>query len=353
MGDSPIPGGNVPGASANSASAQPDDPPKSQSPTMLDSDPLHPDPPVQSSPPREEAEKFIKPLSIEAIVAIVIALINLALDQADIHIMIISWISVIACIGLSIDALRRTRWSARVGYRSKPFVSCCTVVAAIFIAFGVSLSLHTKSYESESRNTGAQETGTRASKTGTPRGAPAVSQPDKPTFEKQTASAPVVHPFPAKPLMLLDFSKPLGGSIQNLSNEPLYILNLSMKVEMPIGDYVYSLPIDKMAGPHKTIAFTSTQQGTYSAPDPYSSSDWGKTLADLQAQYKQCLQPTVFVPDAHALNEIVANFAKRKAPLPIGDATGEITYRRGLLSKDEPIPLKAILLKEDGCVPRD
>jgi len=102
----------------------------------------------------EQEKKFIRPLSLEAIGALLLALINLALDQADIHIMLISWFSVFACIALCVDALRRTEWFAQKGgYYSRHFAASCTLITILFISFGIFLSIHKKSsIESENRS---------------------------------------------------------------------------------------------------------------------------------------------------------------------------------------------------------
>jgi hypothetical protein len=90
-------------------------------------------------------EQFIKPLSLEFIIAAVIALLNFALDQADIHIMLVSWLSIGACIALLVDGLRRTEWAVRVGKKSLRFLSACTAILVVFGVFGVYLGLHNRS----------------------------------------------------------------------------------------------------------------------------------------------------------------------------------------------------------------
>jgi len=90
----------------------------------------------------EDETRFIRPLSLEAIAALVVALINLALDQADIHIVLVSWLSVAACITLCIDALRRTQWIGNVGIVSGRFMGISLVIVVSFVALGVFLSHH-------------------------------------------------------------------------------------------------------------------------------------------------------------------------------------------------------------------
>jgi hypothetical protein len=70
------------------------------------------------------------------------ALINFALDQADIHIMLITWVSLFVCSGLLIDALRRTQWIDRIGWKSKTFISCSLLICLAFGAFGHYLWSH-------------------------------------------------------------------------------------------------------------------------------------------------------------------------------------------------------------------
>ncbi|MBB5060819.1 hypothetical protein HDF16_005555 [Granulicella aggregans] len=92
----------------------------------------------------QKSEGFVKPLSFEFIIAAVLALINFALDQADIHIMLITWVSLLACVALLIDGLRRTQWAVRIGWKSKSFGFCSFVILLIFSLFGYYLSSRKK-----------------------------------------------------------------------------------------------------------------------------------------------------------------------------------------------------------------
>jgi hypothetical protein len=82
-------------------------------------------------------EKYIKPFSLEFGAAAVIALINLALDQADIHFVLISWVSLLVCSFLCVDGLRRTEWASIIGRRSGKFVSVCAITVLVFFGIGL------------------------------------------------------------------------------------------------------------------------------------------------------------------------------------------------------------------------
>jgi hypothetical protein len=86
--------------------------------------------------PLKESEKFLKPLSFEFIFAIVIALINFALDQADVHVLLITWLTLVLAAVLLIDGFRRTEWIRKLGYKSVPFFSSCLLICLAFVAFG-------------------------------------------------------------------------------------------------------------------------------------------------------------------------------------------------------------------------
>lgn len=157
MGDSQIPERDAPETPKNAIPLLPGTP-KSEPSTDPDFESPHSKPDVQDLPPKGKDEKFIRPLSVEAIVALIIAFVNLALDQADIHVMLISWMSVLACIVLCLDALRRTEWAAEIGHKSKRFISSCGCVVAVFLAFGVLLSHQKEVAEiSRSRNVSTKE----------------------------------------------------------------------------------------------------------------------------------------------------------------------------------------------------
>jgi hypothetical protein len=83
-------------------------------------------------------------ISIEAAVALIVALVNLALDQADIHILLISWVSIAACVALAIDILRRAEWTQHPQRGNARLLIGSGVVVIAFVAFGLFLTLHKK-----------------------------------------------------------------------------------------------------------------------------------------------------------------------------------------------------------------
>lgn len=91
-----------------------------------------------------EQSKFMRPLSLEAIAALILALVNLALDQADIHNIFVSWGSVVACIFLSSDALRRTEWAQHPRAGTARRVFGYVLITAAYFAFGWFLTTHRK-----------------------------------------------------------------------------------------------------------------------------------------------------------------------------------------------------------------
>jgi hypothetical protein len=78
----------------------------------------------------------------EFIFAAFLGLLNFALDQADIHIMLISWLSMIAISALLADGLRRTPWAVRVGSASLQFRVSVAIVIILPLCFGLYLSHH-------------------------------------------------------------------------------------------------------------------------------------------------------------------------------------------------------------------
>jgi hypothetical protein len=83
-------------------------------------------------------------VSKEAALALVVALVALALDQADIHIMIVSWVCMILCIILSIDALRKSTWVSRRAQRTVYLGVGSIAIVVAFLCFGLFLSAHKK-----------------------------------------------------------------------------------------------------------------------------------------------------------------------------------------------------------------
>jgi hypothetical protein len=94
--------------------------------------------------PQEAPKSQGRFISVEAGICLVVALVNLALDQADIHIMLISWLSVLGCIVLCVDMLRRTKWVKHPDHGRKRLAAGSGAIFLAFVAFGIFLSFHKK-----------------------------------------------------------------------------------------------------------------------------------------------------------------------------------------------------------------
>jgi hypothetical protein len=84
-------------------------------------------------------KKRKKLFSGEFVAGSVLALVNLALDQADIRVMFASWLSMAACIGLLSDAVRRSGWAGTAGL--KRLVATYATIAIGFVGFGIYLQI--------------------------------------------------------------------------------------------------------------------------------------------------------------------------------------------------------------------
>lgn len=82
-------------------------------------------------------EPFYKPLSLEFIVSSVLLFVNLALDQADVHLMVIARLSCIVGAALTINGVRRTAWAAKVGKNSIKFILTCVFIGFAWLLFGL------------------------------------------------------------------------------------------------------------------------------------------------------------------------------------------------------------------------
>ena len=125
-------------------------------------------------------------ISFEAAIALIVALINLALDQADIHVMIVSWISVLACIALGIDVLRRTTWAAHPRYGKRRLTLGSTAILIAFLSFGIFLSVHKKIVPGDTPKTRTET----ARITEPPKPAPEPKNELPPTVEVKKPAAP-------------------------------------------------------------------------------------------------------------------------------------------------------------------
>lgn len=90
-------------------------------------------------------EKFIRPLSLEFLLASAFALIAFACDEAGFHSILMAWLCCITGTGISIHALSRTRLKAR----SK--IAGYVLVISLWLGFGLFLQHHNSSKNSHER----------------------------------------------------------------------------------------------------------------------------------------------------------------------------------------------------------
>jgi hypothetical protein len=73
--------------------------------------------------------------------------------------MIVSWISVLACIALCVDILRRTNWATHPQFGKRRLTLGSGAILIVFLSFGVFLSMHKKALSGEGSQTAKAQVG--------------------------------------------------------------------------------------------------------------------------------------------------------------------------------------------------
>jgi hypothetical protein len=155
----------------------------------------------------------------------------------------------------------------------------------------------------------------------------------------------------ANPLDLADFNPHKGGSIYNKTGEPIFALGITTTVKMPEADDSVSIPLDLAISAHETKQFPIQMGGQWSTL-VYQTADWPGEWSKAHADLKQCVRPFVFLPTGFELTQVTDHYRSEKQPLPVGDAEAKITYRERGVTREELLPMKALILVQDGCVPQ-
>jgi hypothetical protein len=156
----------------------------------------------------------------------------------------------------------------------------------------------------------------------------------------------------ANPLDLVDFNPFKGGSIYNKTSRQIYVLGITTTVRSLGGDESRSIPLDFEIPAHDTkSSFPNEETGQWSTLD-YQTADWLNAWSNAYATYKQCAHPIVMLPSGIQLAQLREHYRTENKPLPVGDAEAKIIYRIGGETRDEVLPMKAVIFVQNGCVPQ-
>ncbi len=76
-------------------------------------------------------------------------------------------------------------------------------------------------------------------------------------------------------------------------------------------------------------------------------------MAEAERAYYGCVFPLFLSSDSFQMKQVVDHYMQTLgSQLPVGDATGEITYRIGPKTKTKEFPLKVMASAVEGCVPK-
>jgi hypothetical protein len=184
---------------------------------------------------------------------------------------------------------------------------------------------------------------------------PVVSPSPKEQPQAAVKVEPPVPPkktvFPGKPLELVMFIPFKNGTLQNISNETLFVSDFGVSSMIAGREDSMVFPVGAEVKPYGKIQFDTGVSGTWDTL-VYASDDWDTASRSAIGSYKQCVRPLAFLPDSLQFKDVVNHYRSMGNSIPIGDAKGTISYRRGSNLREEVIGLKALLFSQRGCVPQ-
>jgi hypothetical protein len=182
--------------------------------------------------------------------------------------------------------------------------------------------------------------------------APIKEKPPAAAVARPTASPKKPYVFPSKPLELLMFVPFKSATLQNLSNETLFVTGFATSSVVAGGEDSMTFSVGEEIKPYGKVSFDTGVSTTWDTLASYDSDDWGTAGRLAVARYKQCVRPLSFLPDSLQVKQLVNHYRSMNMVFPVGDAKGTISYLRGSDSREEVIDLKAILFLQRGCTPQ-
>jgi hypothetical protein len=143
--------------------------------------------------------------------------------------------------------------------------------------------------------------------------------------------------------------------ISNPSSKSMYALNVKVNITEPgdNGTDSRSFAIDHELPPNQYISIPVDQVNFEETTQPYAT-DWNMDWRITAANFPGCVNLIFFTPSSSQLKQIVDHYASIHMLLPLGDASGTLTYRGGSppVTRDVIFPLKAVLVKMKDCPTR-
>jgi hypothetical protein len=155
-------------------------------------------------------------------------------------------------------------------------------------------------------------------------------------------------------LEILDFNSANSFIIINNSNKPVFVIAFKAAIKSTTipGEESVSYPLNSELEPHKPYTFNTDFAGTFETLPPQGN-DWADHWRIAEKSYKVCIKVAFFSPSSMALGQVTDHYQAAGTPLPIGEAQGFLRYKDDLsqVINEIRVPLKAILLKQQGCQP--
>jgi uncharacterized membrane protein (Fun14 family) len=189
-----------------------------------------------------------------------------------------------------------------------------------------------------------------------PQGPTQARSPSQPSNQPSTpAPKSKIQPnTTTEDLEVLDFDSIQGVTLHNGYDETVIVLGIVSALTVP-ESMSSSTNQELEIGPKRTQQFKFTDPGKSFQLDTIKplADTWEGQMAAAERAYYGCVFPLFLSSDSFQMKQVVDHYMQTLGSrLPVGDATGEITYRIGPKTKTKKFPLIVMASAVEGCVPK-
>jgi hypothetical protein len=151
-------------------------------------------------------------------------------------------------------------------------------------------------------------------------------------------------------LTIVDFDSFHEATFANDSGWPIFILSGTADFTVAGRQLSQGWIFDFNVSPHETKTFAmKPPDGTY-VTFPPKEITWEQEW-ELAKPLGNCAGPNFLSPSNFGLKQVESHYASEGFELPVGNASGTISYRRGEAIRQVKFPLKMLLVHIQGCQP--
>lgn len=137
--------------------------------------------------------------------------------------------------------------------------------------------------------------------------------------------------------------------ISNNSDATMYVEAVTLTINEGTADESTSIPINSEIGAHKRLIYPLNMAGSVETLPP-SNMGFVEQLATSRASYADgCITIIFFTPNDPYLKQAVDHYRSIGASIPVGVATGTISYQKGASLAHMPFAVNALVMKRVSC----